>query len=199
MAGAGDSLVKQYPPTTHHLRGARKLKVDGEGEGCQLLVLQGWGQFGLERVFFQGFCRVAPALAKVIDRLIVDNSKQPSLKVGDLCRRQQVVGFGQRVLDHILRIDDGAGHPRTVSVKVGPDALRQLIEFFKGLRQNRWVGRLGDQFSFSIPVPVMAKPMPSLYGSSNKNETTPLPTAFGVSGVPKRSRNFSLVIPCRVA
>jgi hypothetical protein len=75
-----------------------------------------------------------PSAQEVQSRMVGD-AKQPTLRIGDRpCRRRRLHHLQHGFLNHVLAIDDGAGHPRAVAVQPRPELAQKL---FHGLLWRR--------------------------------------------------------------
>jgi hypothetical protein len=69
------------------------------------------------------------AAAKKIQRRIVGDTKQPALGGDDRSRFCECLKrFQERFLNHILSVDDRAGHTRAVAMQLRPQSAKQLLE-----------------------------------------------------------------------
>ncbi|BCH09237.1 hypothetical protein MesoLj131c_34950 [Mesorhizobium sp. 131-3-5] len=71
----------------------------------------------------------ASAAAQEIERRIVGDAKQPAFRVGNRAGNGQGLDrLGQRLLQHILAIEDRAGHAGTVAVQLGAQFPKQALK-----------------------------------------------------------------------
>src|SRR5580700_201996 len=67
------------------------------------------------------------AAPQKVQSRIVGDAKQPALRMCDWSRvRQRLDRLDQRLLHHVLAIDDGAGHARAVAMQLRPQLAEQL-------------------------------------------------------------------------
>ena len=72
---------------------------------------------------------LARAAAQEIQRRVVGDAEQPALRMGDRAGvGKRLDRLGHRLLQHVLAIDDRAGHAGAIAMQLGPKLRQKLLE-----------------------------------------------------------------------
>ena len=98
---------------------SRKTHESAQAGGCDLAIAGGdcWIDDHV-RILVDASGLLSGAAAQKVQRRIVGDAKQPAFRMGNRLRlRKGLDRLHQRFLDHILAVDDRAGHPGAVTMQ----------------------------------------------------------------------------------
>src|SRR5260221_10866595 len=111
---------------------------------------------------------------------------------------QRHEGADQRVLNHVLSVDNRSHETRAITMQLGLQLAGQSEELRLAVAVRRWpcCAQAAAPSSIVIPVsPLSPKAKPSAYFGSFSTDTTFSPNSRGGIGAPKRARNSSRLTP----
>lgn len=148
QAGDAADLLQRIAENVHQ-DDAAALRHRQPHEGAQacrgrLAIVHGGYGIGDHFRFLVGLDGISPGATQEIERGIVRDAEQPTLRPGDgSCLGQRLDRPQQRLLQEVLAVDDGAGHAGAIAVQLWPQLAKQPGESLACVRLigKRRVGR----------------------------------------------------------